>query len=399
MTAPAASRRSERARELAFEVWGAIGVLLLIAAGGWLLSKIATALVPFIVALVIVVLLRAPVAWLVERRVPRGLAVTLCYLAALLVTGGAMLFIIPVLLQQVGDFVTALPDYIDRAYSLWQQVTEPKGTPVVPQWVTDVVLNIKDTTVDSLGRWSAEGLSFAAAAAGQAVSGLINTVLAAIIGFYTLLDLPKLHEETLSLVPRRYRDEALTITSTVSRVVGGWMRAALIDALVVGALIAIGLTIAGVPYAVAIGILGGLLNVVPYLGPVIAALLAGLAGIFVSPWAALWGAAVIVIVQQFDSLWLNPRIMSENVDLHPVLVVFSLLVGATVFGVAGMLLAVPVAAILKGLFVYFYERRTRRSLRTEDGALFKSPKPPKCDESDEAAEDCSDDGDDEDRDA
>ena len=104
-------------------------------------------------------------------------------------------------------------------------------------------------------------------------------------------------------------------------------------------------------------------------------MLAGLSGLFGgSPWLALWAVAVVFAVQQFDSLWLYPRIMSKNVDLHPVLVVFFLLAAATLFGVPGMLLAVPVAAICKGLFVYYYERRTQQSLCTDDGVLFRTPK-------------------------
>ena len=123
----------------------------------------------------------------------------------------------------------------------------------------------------------------------------------------------------------------------------------------------------------------------PYFGPVVAAALAGLSGLFGgSPWLALWAVAIVFAVQQFDSLWLYPRIMSKNVDLHPVLVVFSLLTGATLFGLPGMLLAVPVAAICKGLFVYYYERRTQQSLCTEDGVLFRTPK---SDEDDQPAAD------------
>ncbi|HEX9093998.1 MAG TPA: AI-2E family transporter [Coriobacteriia bacterium] len=364
----------ERWRHLAFQVWAVIGVLILIAGLGTVLGKIGAALVPFGFALVIVVVLRGPVQWLEKRRVPRALAVALCYLAAILLVTGALLFIIPPLVTQVGAFIGALPGYVNRLYILWTQVTEPSGRPVVPQWVTTAVLNIKDTTVASLGSWSSEGLTFVFVAGSQAVTGLINLVLALIIGFYTLMDLPKLRVEALSIVPTRYREEAGIVVSTVMRVLGGWMRGAMLDSLVVGTLIAIGLSVLGVPYAVAIGIIGGLFNVVPYLGPTVAAVLAGLAGFFVDPWKALWAVAIVVVVQQFDSLWLNPRIMSQNVDLHPVLVVFSLLTGATLFGVPGLLLAVPVAAIVKGLFVWFFERRTRRSLCTEDGALFRSPR-------------------------
>ena len=361
-----------RWRNLAFQVWALIGAVVLLGLAGMGLSRIGTALVPFALALALVVILRGPVGWLADHRVPRGVAVGLCYLAAIVVVTVALLFIVPALASQVGAFVEALPSYIDRTYRLWLQVTEPKGSPLVPHWVTTAALNTKDTAVSSLGRWSSEGFSVAVAAGSQAVSGLISLVLALIIGFYTLMDLPKLRDEALNLVPERFRGEAGIVSATVARVLGGWMRGALIDSLVVGVLIAVGLSVLGVPYGVAIGIIGGLLNVVPYLGPTVAAVLAGLAGFSVDPWKALWAVVVVIAVQQFDSLWLNPRIMSKNVDLHPVLVVFSLLAGATLFGVPGLLLGVPVAAIVKGLFVYFFERRTRRSLCTEDGALFRT---------------------------
>jgi predicted PurR-regulated permease PerM len=177
----------------------------------------------------------------------------------------------------------------------------------------------------------------------------------------------------MKLVPEARREDVRHGFATVSRVLGGWMRGAFLDSLIVGTLIAVGLTLLGVPYAVAIGMIAGVLNVVPYLGPVAAAGFAALSGLFTgSPWLALWAVVIVLAVQQFDNLWLNPRIMSSNVDLHPVLVVFSLLTGATLFGVPGMLLAVPVAAICKGLFVYYFERRTSQSLCTTDGVLFKA---------------------------
>jgi predicted PurR-regulated permease PerM len=202
---------------------------------------------------------------------------------------------------------------------------------------------------------------------------VLSLVLALIISFYTLLDLNKMSEEAMKLVPESRREDVRHGFATVARVLGGWMRGAFLDSLIVGTLIAVGLTVLGVPYGVAIGMIAGVLNVVPYLGPVAAAGFAALSGLFTGdPWLALWAVVIVLAVQQFDNLWLNPRIMSSNVDLHPVLVVFSLLTGATLFGVPGMLLAVPVAAICKGLFVYYFERRTSQSLCTTDGVLFKS---------------------------
>lgn len=372
MTVGEAAKR-ERWTRIAIEVWAAIGILILLAATAWILGRLSVALVPFGIALVIVILLRGPVDFLASRKVPRAIAVALCYLVGALVVGLALVFVVPLVGAQISAFATALPDYLDKGYRLWTDVTAPKGTPVVPAWVTTAVLNVKDSAVKSIAGWSGDGLAIAFAAGSQAVTLVIDVVLASIISFYTLLDLPKITEEAMRLVPERFREEVQHGLTTVARVLGGWLRGALVDALAVGALISLGLAIVGVPYAVAIGMIGGLLNIVPYLGPVIAAVLAGFSGLVSGvPLTALWAVLVVFAVQQLDSLWLNPRIMSQNVDLHPVLVVFSLLTGATLFGVPGMLLAVPVAAIVKGLFVYYYERQTQESLCTEDGALFKT---------------------------
>jgi predicted PurR-regulated permease PerM len=95
----------------------------------------------------------------------------------------------------------------------------------------------------------------------------------------------------------------------------------------------------------------------------------------VSPWLGLWAVVVVIVATQIDGFVVNPRIMSGQVDLHPVLVVFSLLTGATLFGVAGMILAIPVAAISKAVFMYWYELRTGRDLATPDGVLFSEREP------------------------
>jgi predicted PurR-regulated permease PerM len=365
--------RRERWAKLAIEVWAVIGVLILLYAAAQAVGVLTPALVPFGIALIIVVVLRGPVDRLEGLKVPRGIAVALCYLAGIAVVSIGLLFVVPALAQQVGAFVAALPDYVDKAYALWTDVTQPKGTPIVPSWVTTTVLNLKDAATASLGGISGQGLSIAFAAGSQAVTLVLSIVLALIISFYTLLDLPKMSEEAMKLVPESRREDVRHGFATVARVLGGWMRGAFLDSLIVGSLIAVGLTLLGVPYGVAIGMIAGVLNVVPYLGPVAAAGFAALSGLFTgNPWLALWAVVIVLSVQQFDNLWLNPRIMSSNVDLHPVLVVFSLLTGATLFGVPGMLLAVPVAAICKGLFVYYFERRTQQNLRTADGVLFKS---------------------------
>jgi predicted PurR-regulated permease PerM len=136
--------------------------------------------------------------------------------------------------------------------------------------------------------------------------------------------------------------------------------------------VTIGLSVIGVPYSLVIGLLAGVLNVIPWIGPALTAIIAGIAAAFVSPLHIVGALLVCVGAQQTTEIFIQPRVMSEQVDLHPLVVIFSLLAGGTLFGFAGLVLAIPVAAIGKGLFVYYFEKYTDSKLASEQGALFRA---------------------------
>lgn len=364
---------TERWIRLAVRVWASIGVLIVLGFAGWVFGKVSSALVPFGIGLVIVLLLRRPVE-ILSRRMNRLLAVLVCYATVLVVVGIALTFVIPPAYGQIVQFVDAVPSYARQAYKLWAAFVARPQAAGVPTWLQSAVIALKDQIVAGAGSWSS-AIAASAVSAGSAIaSGLVALVLSFIVGFYTLVDLPGIQHEVILLAGERFRAETSHATATVTRVLGGWLRGTLIQSTVVAVLFSLGLWAAGVPYALAIGIIGGMFNVVPYVGPVATALLAAGAGLFVSPWTALWAIVIVLVVQQIDSMILAPRIMSEQVDLHPLFVILSLLVGATLFGVGGMVLSVPVAAVIKGLFVYWFEKRTERTLATDEGALFRTPK-------------------------
>lgn len=377
--------RMRRWSLLALRVWSVIGILILIGVAGWLFGMVSSALVPFGVGLVIVLLLRRPVELLQGRGLNRTLSVAVCYLAAVAAVAVLLTFIIPPIYAQVAAFVGAVPDYARRAYELWDAlIVHPRTGAAAPGWLQSAALALRDQVVAGAGKWSSALAQTAVSTGGSIAGGVVGFVLALIIGFYTLVDLPAIRDEIMLLAGPTWRDEMVHVFATVTRVLGGWLKGTLIQSTVVAVLITIGLWIAGVrDYALAIGVLGGIMNVVPYLGPVLTAVLAAGAGLFVGGWTPLWAVLVVFAVQQFDSLVMAPRIMGDQVDLHPLLVMLALLVGATLFGVPGMVLSVPVAAIIKGLFVYWFENRTSRQIRTEDGALFRTPR----DEVEETVED------------
>lgn len=382
---PDEDARMRRWSLLALRVWSAIGILILIGVAGWLLGMVSSALVPFGVGLVIVLLLRRPVEWLQGRGLNRTLSVAVCYLAAVAAVAVLLTFIIPPIYTQVAAFVGAVPDYARRAYELWDElIVHPRTGAAAPGWLQSAALALRDQVVAGAGKWSSALAQTAVSTGGSIAGGVVGFVLALIIGFYTLVDLPAIRDEVMLLAGPTWRDEMVHVFATVTRVLGGWLKGTLIQSTVVAVLITVGLWIAGVrDYALALGVLGGIMNVVPYLGPVLTAVLAAGAGLFVGGWTPLWAVLVVFAVQQFDSLVMAPRIMGDQVDLHPLLVMLALLVGASLFGVPGMVLSVPVAAIMKGLFVYWFEKRTSRQIRTEDGALFRASR----DDCEEAVED------------
>ena len=162
----------------------------------------------------------------------------------------------------------------------------------------------------------------------------------------------------------------------VSSVLGGYLRGQAVVSAATAVLVTIGLTAVGVPYALVLGLLAGVLNIIPWFGPVVAEVIAAIAAAFVSPWLALVAVLIIAGSQQLTDIFITPRVMSEQVDLHPLLVIFSLLAGSALAGFFGLLLAIPVAAIAKGVFVYYFEKWTDSKLTTEEGAFFREKKPP-----------------------
>jgi predicted PurR-regulated permease PerM len=230
------------------------------------------------------------------------------------------------------------------------------------------------------------------AAGGGLANGVFDVLLALIIAFWTLRDLPKIREEIGLLAGPRYTSDVEHLMSTVTRVGGGYLKGQTIASVCTGAIAMVGLVFIVPDYAVLLGIVTLVFNFVPYIGPFVAgALAAFVALVTVGPLPALIAIAIIVAAQNVTDTLITPRIMSEQVDLHPTLVIFSLLVGGTLFGISGMIFAIPVAAILKGLFVYYYERHSDRQITTEDGALFRTPTCDPDDESDTACEPSKDD--------
>lgn len=369
MTTPEA--RYTRLRSTAVTVWAIIGGLILLAVVLWLLGRVFSALVPFIIAFVLVFLLNWPVNELAKRGMARGLAVLLCFSVGFLVLGILFTVLLPPASRQIVAFAHAAPNALGGLETMAAQYQSRFSQLAFPSWIVRT-FESASMQLSQLAVRIGNGLAAAVVDTGSDVAtGFFDVFIALVIAYWALKDLPKLRSEALTLAGPALEDDAEHLISTVTHVVGGYLKGQTIASFVTGTLATIGLAIIGVPYALVLGIITFFFNFVPYVGPFTSGLIAGMVGLFVSPLTGLLAVVVIVVAQNFTDTVVSPRVMSDQVDLHPILVIFSLLVGGTLFGIPGMLFAIPVAATGKGLFVYYYELRTQRQLASEDGALFR----------------------------
>jgi predicted PurR-regulated permease PerM len=183
-----------------------------------------------------------------------------------------------------------------------------------------------------------------------------------ILAFYLLKDLDffkKLYNDTLSVFIKKNDNRKLrNFLSDINSIVSNFIRGQLLDALIVGILCSIGLSIIKLDFAVLIGMTAGISNVIPYFGPIIGSIPAVIVGLLSgSPIKALFAVIVLIVVQQIDSTLISPKVVGDSVGLHPLFVMLSIIIGGAYFGLWGMLIAVPTAAIIKMFLIRWIEER------------------------------------------
>lgn len=193
-------------------------------------------------------------------------------------------------------------------------------------------------------------------------SNVINILLGLIIAFYLLKDMEYFKElyrkTTDKLISDRKNQKMRSFLTDVNTIVSNFLRGQLLDALIVGILSSIGLSIIRLDFAFLIGMTAGISNIIPYFGPIIGSVPAVIVGLLGgSPVKALLAVIVLVIVQQIDGAVIAPKVVGNSVGLHPVFVMLSIIIGGAYFGLIGMLLAVPTAAIIKMFLLRWAEDR------------------------------------------
>jgi predicted PurR-regulated permease PerM len=313
----------------------------------------------FFLAYGIAYLLSAVVGALERRRVPRwgGMAIALLLL---LVIFTATSFVVAGFIQQMSEFVARFPS-IGAQLSAWyaslrelQRFVPPPLSAFVEGVGRGAQSGALESALTALGESAVRLSTGAFFALTSLVGGVLQAVVLLFFTAFLLLDFDGFNRALLRAVPERYRAQVLELAAKADRSVGGYFRGRLVVSLVVALCIWAGMVLLGVPLALGIAFLAGVFNLVPFLGPIIAFIPAGLLALTIG-WLHLLATALIFTAANFlDGNVLSPLVLSRTVQVHPLVVLLSVVVGASAFGVLGVLLGVPVAAFLKLLYEDYY---------------------------------------------
>lgn len=327
--------------------------MLAIAAGAalavlfWPVLRAVTALVAGAAALAF---LLAPLCRRLEGALGAGLAASACLLGLLILLAALLWLLAPALIRQAADLISALPTALQALRALGEKLSA---------WLREVGLEnarIPQLDMGGLGdgvlRFAAGTVSFA----GGVANAVSQISMAAVLSAFLLIDRKNLLLRLELCVPLRLRATAVRMGAAAGREVRLYLRAQAMVSLAVGALSALGLWLAGVRSALALGLLVGLFNLIPYFGPVLGAVPA-LAAALTSGWqTAAFAAVVLVVVQQLDGLLISPRVMGALTGLGPAAVLVGVFAGGCALGVPGMLLALPAMMVFRTCVRVFVQR-------------------------------------------
>lgn len=305
---------------------------------------------PFLLASIMAYILMPAVNWLTQKKFSRLKAIIIVYGIIILVFSLIVYYIIPLILGEISQAGTLLPYYFKLFNDIEKIVQKRYSEYLPPQLETAIIDNIGKIN-KQISVIIGNGIKTLISIMSQSV----NFILSPIIAFYILKDSKYLYEQFLMLFPGRYRQTISELLKEIDKVIKGFVNGQLLVALFVAIVTSIGLYAIGLNFAILIGIIAGILNIVPYLGPIVSGGLAVIAGLIQSPYKALSAVVIFIIVHQIESGILSPKIVGESVGLHPVVIIFSLLIGEEFFGVWGMFFAIPVVATIKVILNYIVD--------------------------------------------
>lgn len=293
-----------------------------------------------------------------EMKLPRIGAVACVYLLVGLVLFVALRLLLPVLWNQLTDLARILPDYAKNSIA-WMDRTRDDASSILlslrlpEEWRGQIVASLTDLVRSFSG------------SLGSVITGIVDSltyaiwlVLVPIFSFFMLKDADRFAAGVVALMPtERLQKRAYWLLLDVSRTLAGYIRAQITACVVVGTLVTLGFLVIRVPYAVALGLISGVLEFIPMVGPVVAAIISFGLTLTASFKLALGVAAFLILMRLVQDYVIYPRIIGHGVRMHPLLVVLAILCGEKIGGITGIFLAIPVVGLMSVFYNHYLAYR------------------------------------------
>ena len=316
---------------------------------------------------VVIAYVLLPVVRLLERVMPwrrsrpglsRGLAIGVVYLALLGIVAGVLAAMVPPTIEQGRKFAEEFPAFFHSARMTLEDW--------IGRYFDQVPVEVRDRieeTLSQAGGFLSDAAGRVAARTWGVVSGSFSLALglatAPVLVFYLMKDSGKVRESLSAPFPQPLRPFLKEILDMGERILGGYIRGQIILGLIVGAVVTVGLLLMGVPFALVLGIIAGITELVPVVGPWIGAIAGVLVTLATEPHLLPWVILLYLAVQLLENTLLVPRIQGDSLNLHPAAIILTIVVASHYFGLWGVIIGPPLVALFKEMFVWFVREWNR----------------------------------------
>lgn len=334
------------------QTWRRAVLVLTPAALACFFWSVRLVLLPFALGGLLAYLLAPLVRCLENRGFSRTMSILLVYASLAAVTALLVGFGYPRLIRELIGLTEAIPVYTHKVQEVIQSFEQNYANSNLPEGVRkaidqriaggeEVVLGLTHRSIDLLVGLCSQLLSF---------------LLAPVLAFYLLRDGELLRDGLTGLLPSRLRGDVLELVGAVDEVIRKFIRGHCLVCALVAGMTAGGMWVIGMPFALLLGLVAGVFDLIPFFGPLLGAVPALGIAILQSWRLTLYAALVVFVVQQLESNIISPKILGDALGLHPLLIIFVLLAGGELWGIPGMIFALPAAAVLKVVGRYLYLR-------------------------------------------
>jgi len=325
-----------------------VGVILALS----FLYVIRDIIIIFVVALILATLINPLADWAAKKRVPRAVAVLVIYLVLIGILGLIITLLAPPLVEQSGQLIKNLAGFSESFMK--------KIEPLKNLLINSPLMQSSGNALGSLEAGLPGALSGVFSTVTGFFGGLVSFVLILVLAFYMVMEGDALKKFFKNIAPDKYQPHLIGLITRAQHKMGLWLRGTLVLGLIVGVAVYLGLLILGVKYALVLGILAGLLELVPYLGPLVAAVPAAIFAFSETPIKGLLVVILYIIIQQLENHILTPKIMQRAIGLNPIVSILAMGIGFNVAGILGAFLAIPMATAITVFVSDFIELQKKK---------------------------------------